>query len=319
MKILITGGAGFMGSNFTRFMVNKYPQHEFINFDKLTYAGNLENLRDIENKPNYNFIRGDVCDLNFLCYVLKDVEVVFHFAAESHVDHSIEGSLGFTKTNTLGTHILLEAVRKSLKIKRFIHISTDEIYGEIFEGEFIEEDHFAPTNPYSASKAAAEMFVQAYQRTYKTPIITVRGCNNYGPYQYPEKIIPRFITSLIQNKKIPLHGAGENVRNYIYVEDFCTAVDTIFQKGKIGEVYNIATDYEISNIDLTKLLIKKLEKNESFIEFVPDRPFNDKRYKINASKLLSLGWSPKFSFEEGLDKTLEWYKKNVGWWKDIVF
>lgn len=316
MKILVTGGAGFMGSHFLRYMVNKYPQHQFINFDKLTYAGNLKNVKDLEGKKNYKFIKGDICDLNLLKHIMKEVEVIFNFAAESHVDNSIFGSLEFTKTNTLGTHMLLEVAR-NCDIKKFIHISTDEVYGDILKGSFKEEYLLSPTNPYSASKAAAEMLVNAYYKTYKIPTIIIRGCNNYGPNQYPEKIISRFIIWLLKNEKVPLHGTGKNIRNFIHVEDFCTALDTIFQKGVIGEKYNIGTDYEISNLKLTKMILNKMGKNESFIKFIPDRPFNDKRYSVDSSKILSLGWFPKISFEAGLNQTIEWYKKNKEWWEPI--
>ena len=316
MKILITGGSGFMGSNFIRYMINKYPNYKFINFDKLTYAGNLNNLKDIQNKKNYRFIKGDVCDLNFLCYLLRDVDCIFHFAAESHVDHSIGNSLEFTKTNTFGTHVLLEAAR-FCNVKKVIHISTDEVYGDILEGSFNEDDKLAPTNPYSASKAAAEMILQGYYKTYKIPLIQVRGCNNFGPYQYPEKIIPNFITQLLQNKKVPLHGNGSNIRSYIHVSDFCEAADIIFQKGRIGEKYNISADFEISNLELTRLILKELEKDESFIEFVEDRPFNDRRYSISTNKIKSLGWEPKITFKEGLKKTIDWYKNNKKWWEPL--
>lgn len=315
MKIMITGGAGFMGSNFVRYMVNKYPQHQFINFDKLTYAGNLENLRDIENKKNYEFIKGDICDLNFLCQLLKDVDFLFHFAAESHVDNSIGNSLEFTKSNSYGTHVLLEAA-KSSHLKRIIHVSTDEVYGDILEGEFSEEDRLNPTNPYSASKAAAEMIVKGYLKTYKMPIILVRGCNNYGPYQYPEKIIPRLITDLIENKKFPLHSPTP-IRCFIHVLDFCEAIDTVFREGQIGHVYNVATDFEISNLDLVKIVLKEMKGDESSIELVKDRPFNDRRYRTSNYKLKSLGWKPKILFEQGIRDTIKWYKENEKWWKPL--
>jgi dTDP-glucose 4,6-dehydratase len=315
MKIVITGGAGFMGSNFVRYMVNKYPQHQFINFDKLTYAGNLENLRDIESKENYRFIRGDVCDLNFLCHLFKDVDVLFHFAAESHVDNSIGNSLEFTKSNAYGTHVLLEAAKVS-NIKRIIHVSTDEVYGDILEGTFHEEDRLSPTNPYSASKAAAEMIVKAYVKTYNMPIILIRGCNNYGPYQYPEKIIPRLITDLMEGKKFPLHSPTP-IRCFIHVLDFCEAVDTIFQKGQIGQAYNLTTDFEISNLDLVKTILKEMNGDESSIVLVKDRPFNDRRYSTSNYKIKSLGWNPKIPFIEGLRSTIKWYKENEQWWKPL--
>ena len=317
MNILVTGGAGFMGSHFTRYLVNKYPEHKIINFDKITYAGNLNNLKEIENKPNYKFIKGDLRDFNFLVHILKDIDVLFNFAAESHVDNSEGDSLRFTSVNCFGTHVLLEAARVN-KVSKIIHISTDEVYGDIIEGSFDERDRLSPTNNYSASKAAAEMIIKGYLKTYKIPLIVVRGCNNYGPNQYPEKIIPCFITKLLQGKKVPLHGTGENIRTYVHVSDFCKAVDLVYNKGKIGEVYNISTFNEISNIDLTRKILSVLGKDESDIEFVKDRPFNDKRYSINSAKLRSLGWRPEINFEEGIKDTIEWYKKNVLWWEPLV-
>ena len=317
MNILITGGAGFMGSNFVRFVVNKYPQHNIINYDKLTYAGDLKNLKDIENKKNYKFVKKDVCDFEFLMKILKDVDCVIHLAAESHVDNSIGNSLIFTRTNTYGTHVLLEAARLN-NIKKFVHVSTDEVYGDIEEGSFKEDTILNPNNPYSASKAGAEMVARAYYKTYKLPIMIVRGNNVFGPYQYPEKIISKFITNLLEDKKVPLHGDGSNIRTYIYVEDFSNALDTVFNKGKVGEIYNTGTSDEISNLELTKLILKKLGKDESYIEFVRDRPFNDKRYSIDIAKIKKLGWKQQYSFEQGLDKTIEWYKENKDWWKNKI-
>jgi dTDP-glucose 4,6-dehydratase len=317
MKILITGGAGFMGSNFVRHMVLKYPQHSFINFDKLTYAGNPANLLDLVGKENYTFIRGDICDLNFLIHLLSDIHCVIHLAAESHVDNSFESSLEFTRSNAYGTHVLLEAARRS-NVSRFIHVSTDEVYGDIIAGSFHESDKLNPTNPYSASKAAAEMIVKGYIKAYKMPIIIVRGNNNYGPHQFPEKIIPCFITRLLMDQKVPLHGDGSNVRTYIHVKDFCSALDTIFQKGQEGDAYNIGTTQEISNLELTRILLQKLGKDESSINFVRDRPFNDKRYSVSIAKIRSLGWEPQISFEQGLDETIQWYKENQDWWKKLL-
>ena len=262
MNVLITGGAGFMGSDFVKFMVNKYPKYNFTNYDKLTYAADLKNLKGIENKKNYKFVERDVCDFKPLVKLLKDIDCIIHLAAESHVDNSIGNSLIFTMSNTYGTHVLLEAARLN-NIKKFLHVSTDEVYGDIEEGSFKEDSTLNPNNPYSASKAGAEMIVRSYYKTYKMPIITIRGNNVFGPYQYPEKIIPAFITRLLEDKKIPLHGDGSNIRTYIYVEDFSNALDIIFNKGKIGEIYNIGTSDEKSNLDVTKLLLNKLGKDES--------------------------------------------------------
>lgn len=315
-KIVVTGAAGFMGSHFLRLMVNKHPECNFINLDKLTYAGNLDNVQDLDGKPNYEFILGDICDSSFMNYLLKDTDVVFHFAAESHVDNSIEGSLDFTKANTFGTHVLLEAAKKN-SVKEIVYISTDEIYGEVLEGASKETDLLCPTNPYAASKAAAEMIIKGYEKTYNLPIKIVRGSNNLGPFQYPEKIVSCFATLLLQNKKVPLHGSGKNQRTWIYVEDFAKAVEVIFERGKIGEVYNVGTPYVISNLDLTKMILQRFGKDESYINYIQDRPFNDARYHVDSSKLLSLGWTPKVSLEEGIDRTIEWYKKNQRWWKNV--
>ncbi len=314
--MLITGGAGFIGSHFVKYMVKKYPEHQFINFDKLTYAGNLDRLEDIQNEPNYRFIKGDVCDLNFLCYILKDVDIIFHFAAESHVDNSFGDSLNFTKTNTLGTHILLEAARTN-GVKKIFHISTDEVYGDILEGSFVEKSILNPTNPYSASKAAAEMVALGYIRTYKLPIIVVRGNNVYGPYQFTEKVIPKFVSRIINGEKVTIHGDGSNIRTYIHVQDFCDAVHTIFLKGEMGGVYNIGTSEEISNIELAKKILAHMGKDENWIEFVTDRPFNDRRYSIDTTKIMNLGWKPKIFFDRGLEETIRWYKENISWWKNL--
>jgi len=315
-KIIVTGAAGFMGSHFLRLMVNKHPECNFINLDKLTYAGNLDNVKDLEDKPNYEFILGDICDFSFMNYLLRDTNVVFHFAAESHVDNSIEGSLDFTRTNALGTHILLEAAKKN-SVGEIVHISTDEVYGEVLEGASKETDLLQPTNPYAASKAAAEMIIKGYEKTYNLPVKIVRGSNNLGPFQYPEKIVPRFITLLLQDQKVPLHGSGKNQRTWIYVEDFARAVETIFEKGKIGEAYNIGTPYIASNLDLTKALLQRFGKDESYINFIKDRPFNDSRYHVDNSKLHALGWTHEVSLEESLDKTIGWFTKNQKWWENV--
>ncbi len=317
MKIFITGGAGFMGSNFVRHMVGKYPYYEFINYDKLTYAADLRNLKDIENRKNYRFVKGDVCDFNLLMKLLKGVDAIVHLAAESHVDNSIGNSLIFTMSNTYGTHVLLEAARLN-NVKRFVHVSTDEVYGDIEKGSFKEDSMLNPNNPYSASKAGAEMIARSYYKTYKMPIIIVRGNNVFGPYQYPEKIIPAFITRLLQDKKIPLHGDGSNIRTYIYADDFSIALEAVFNKGKVGEIYNIGTKDERSNIQIAETLIRKFGKDKSYIDHVKDRPFNDKRYSIDIAKIKGLGWKQKHEFEAALDKTIGWYKKNKEWWKGKV-
>ena len=317
MNILVTGGAGFMGSHFVRFMVNRYHNHSIINYDKLTYAGDLRNLKDIEKKKNYKFVKGDVCNLKFLIKLLKDVDCVVHLAAESHVDNSVGNSLIFTTSNAYGTHVLLEAARLN-RIKKFIHVSTDEVYGDIEKGSFREDSILNPNNPYSASKAAAEMVIRSYYKTYRLPIIIVRSNNVYGPNQYPEKIIPKFVTSLLENKKVTLHGDGSNIRTYIYADDFSNAMGLVFEKGKFGEIYNIGTSDELTNLNMAKLILKKMGKGGNCIDFVEDRPFNDRRYSIDISKIKAMGWKQNHAFDEGLDLTIKWYRENKGWWKGKI-
>ena len=317
MNILITGGAGFMGSNLVRFMLNKYPKYNIINYDKLTYAGDLNNLKDVEHKKNYKFVKGNVCDFERLMGLLKDTDCVIHLAAESHVDNSIGNSLIFTMSNTYGTHVLLEASRLN-NVKKFIHISTDEVYGDIEDGSFKENSALNPNNPYSASKAGAEMVVRSYSKTYKLPAIIIRGNNVFGPFQYTEKIIPKFITRLLENKKVPLHGDGSNIRTYIYTKDFLDALDKVFNKGDTGKIYNVGTSDEISNLQLTKLILHKLGRDESHIEFIEDRPFNDRRYSVDTEKIKALGWKQQYSFEQGLNETIKWYKENKDWWLNKI-
>lgn len=318
MKLLITGGAGFIGSNFIRHILQKYPDYKVINYDKLTYAGNLDNLKDVENNPNYTFVKGDVCNLDHLAHVMKDADAVVHFAAESHVDNSIGNSITFTETNTRGTHNVLEAARANKeKIKKIVHISTDEVYGSIIGGTFVEEDKMAPRNPYSAAKAAACFMCYAYHNTYGTPVAITRSSNNYGPYHHPEKLIPLFITNLLLDRKVPLYGSGKNIRDWLFVLDNCEAIDLVLHKGEPGQAYNIAGENERSNIEITKKLLELLGKDESHINYVQDRPGHDFRYSIDASKLKKIGWKPKVNFEEGLKYTVEWYKNNRWWWEKL--
>jgi len=317
MKLLITGGAGFIGSNFVRHILQKYPDYKVTNLDKLTYAGNLENLGDIESNPNYKFIKGDICDAEVVNGLVKDADVIAHFAAESHVDRSIDGPSEFIQTNILGTQILLEAARTN-NIKLFLHISTDEVYGSVEEGFSKESDLLEPNSPYSASKASADLLVRSYQATYGLPAIITRSSNNFGPYQYPEKVIPLFVTNLLKDKKVPLYGDGLNVRDWIYVLDNCEAIDFVLHKGKTGEAYNIASGNLLSNIELTKQILGIMGKPESFIEYVKDRLGHDRRYALDTAKLNQLGWQPRHSFKEGLDKTAQWYKSNEKWWKAIA-
>lgn len=316
MKLLITGGAGFIGSNFIRYYLKNHPEDKIINLDKLTYCGNPENLKDIESNPNYEFVKGDICDEKLVNELMQRVDAVIHFAAESHVDNSIHDPFVFTRTNVIGTHILLDAARRH-NIKKFLHISTDEVYGSIDIGSFTEESRLEPNSPYSVSKTAAELLAKVYHTTYKLPVIITRSSNNFGPNQYPEKLIPLFVTNLIEGKKVPVYGDGMNIRDWIYVLDNCEALDFVFQKGDFGEVYNIGGGNEKTNIYITKTIIKQLGKDESFVEYVKDRPGHDRRYSLNCDKLLALGWKPKYNFEKAMLETINWYKSNENWWKKI--
>jgi len=316
MNILVTGGCGFIGSNFIRHMLEKYPDYKIINLDKLTYAGNPDNLKDIEIKPNYSFVQGDICDSNVVDEVMHKMDYVVHFAAESHVDRSIEDGTAFIKTNVLGTHILLESALKH-DIKRFIHISTDEVYGSIPEGSFKETDILTPSSPYSSSKASSDLIALSYYITYKLPVIITRCTNNFGQYQYPEKLIPLFITHLIENRKVPVYGTGQNVRDWIYVLDYCKAIDFVLHNGALGNIYNIGGGAEKSNIEITKKILDILGKDESMIEYVKDRPGHDFRYSLDCSKMEALGWEPEYNFDEALEDTIKWYVKNRWWWEKL--
>jgi len=316
--LLVTGGAGFIGSNFIHYMLKKYTEYTVINLDKLTYAGNLENLKDIENNPNYNFIRGDIADRKIVDEIFdsRRIDAVINFAAESHVDRSIEDPGVFIQTDVYGTYVLLEAIRKYDGL--FFQISTDEVYGSIENGSFKEGDPLKPNSPYSASKAGAEMIARAFYKTYGTPVIVTRTSNNFGPYQYPEKIIPLFVTNLIDNKKVPLYGDGMNVRDWIYVEDNCSALDRVLHGGKVGEIYNIGAGNEKPNIWITKKIIEILGKSEDMIEPVDDRLGHDRRYSVNCSKIKKeLGWETSYNFEEALKKTVNWYVNNEDWWRPL--
>jgi len=314
MKILITGGAGFIGSNFIRHMLNKYD-YEIINLDLLTYAGNLNNLKDIKS-TRYKFSKGDIRDSRIIESLAKECDCIINFAAESHVDRSITDPAPFITTNINGMHVLLEAARK-FNIQKFIQISTDEVYGSIAHGSFDEDSRLHPNSPYSAAKASADLLAKSYFVTYGLPIIITRSSNNFGQFQYPEKVIPLFITNLLEGKKIPLYGDGLNVRDWLYVLDNCDAIDFIMHNGKEGEIYNIAGENEKTNLEITKLLLKKLKKDHSSIQYVKDRPGHDRRYSISMQKLENLGWKPKYKFEEALDETIEWYKENQNWWSPL--
>ena len=318
MKLLVTGGCGFIGSNFIIYILKKYPNYSIINLDKLTYAGNLNNLKSVENNENYEFVYGDICNKELVNYLVKKVDAIVHFAAESHVDRSILSSEEFVKTNVLGTQILLDSALRNNK-KRFHHISTDEVFGALGAvGKFNENTPYNPHSPYSASKASADHLVRAYYDTHKLPI-TISNCsNNYGPYQFPEKLIPLFITNLIEGKQLRVYGKGENVRDWVHVQDHNEAIDLILHKGKLGETYCLGGDAEVKNIEITKLILKEFGMGDEMIDYVEDRKGHDFRYAIDFTKIKNeLGWEPKISFEEGLKKTVEWYKENEWWWKPL--
>ncbi|MDY5614875.1 dTDP-glucose 4,6-dehydratase [Methanobrevibacter boviskoreani] len=312
--VLVTGGAGFIGSNFLRYMVNKYPNYDFINLDALTYCGNLENLKDIEDKDNYSFVKGNVCDRELVNCIVENVDYIVHFAAESHVDRSIEDPGIFIKSNILGTQTLLDASKKN-DIRKFLQVSTDEVYGSLGpEGYFTEQTPLQANSPYSASKAGADLMVRAYHNTFDLPVNITRCSNNYGPYQFPEKLIPLMISNAIENKELPVYGDGKNIRDWLHVYDHCTGIDLVLHKGKAGEVYNIGGHNERANIDIVKLILNELDKPESLIKFVSDRLGHDRRYAIDSSKIRrDLGWRPKYTFEDGIIETIHWYLDNQDW------
>ncbi len=315
-QILVTGGCGFIGSNFIRHQFAEYPDLSITNIDKLTYAGNLENLKEYESNPGYQFVKGDVADSDFVNSLFESTnfDAVIHFAAESHVDRSILDSGPFIQTNIVGTQVLLDAVRNN-QIKRFIQVSTDEVYGSLgAEGLFTEETPIAPNSPYSASKAAADLLVRSYVKTFQLPAIITRCSNNYGPYQFPEKLIPLFISNAMEDKSVPIYGAGTNVRDWIHVLDHCRGIDAALRKGEDGQVYNFGGNSEMQNIEITKTLLKLLGKPESLINYVTDRPGHDLRYAIDCRKAESeLGWKPEVEFQSGLEDTIKWYQENRDW------
>ncbi|MBN1355018.1 dTDP-glucose 4,6-dehydratase [bacterium] len=316
-RYLITGGAGFIGSNFIRYLLGKYPDCRVVNLDKLTYAGNLENVADVANHPGYNFIHGDICDMETVAAVIKNgVDYVINFAAETHVDRSIMDPSGFIRTDVMGTYVLLEASRRHL-VKLFVQISTDEVYGSIAEGSFSEADPVNPSSPYSASKAGAELVVKSFVTTYGFPAVITRASNNYGPYQYPEKLIPYFVTNALEDQPLPLYGDGLNIRDWLFVGDHCRALDVILRKGVPGEIYNIGGDRECTNIEITRKILELLDKPESLIRKVKDRPGHDRRYSIDSSKMHALGWSPDHDFNQGMIETVSWYRENRDWWRRL--
>ncbi len=324
MKILVTGGAGFIGGNFVHYMVNKYPDDEIVNLDLLTYAGNLETLKPVEEKKNYRFIKGDIADRSFIMELFEKekFDIVINFAAESHVDRSISDPSIFVKTNVMGTVVLLDACR-TYGVKRFHQVSTDEVYGDLPLDRpdlfFTEETPLHTSSPYSSSKASADLFVMAYCRTYGMPVTISRCSNNYGPYQFPEKLIPLMISRALAEEPLPVYGKGENVRDWLHVLDHCIAIDLIIRNGKEGEVYNIGGHNERTNLEVVKTIIKALNKSEDLIQYVTDRPGHDQRYAIDPTKMeKELGWKPIYTFDTGIQETIEWYLTNKDWWQNIL-
>ncbi|MCF6093267.1 dTDP-glucose 4,6-dehydratase [Microaerobacter geothermalis] len=320
MKILVTGGAGFIGSNFVKYMVDRYPNYHIINLDALTYAGNLENLKEIEDKENYQFVKGDITDRTLIDSLFQTgIDAVINFAAESHVDRSIMEPDIFVKTNILGTQVLLE-MAKAYSVRKFLQVSTDEVYGTLGPtGLFSETTPLAPNSPYSSSKAGADLLVRAYHETFQLPVNITRCSNNYGPYQFPEKLIPLMIMNALDEKPLPVYGDGSNVRDWLHVEDHCRAIDLVMHKGKDGEVYNVGGNNERTNLQIVQTILEYLDKPESLIKFVQDRPGHDKRYAIDATKIKEeLGWKPKYTFDVGIKQTIDWYLENQEWWKRIL-
>lgn len=320
-NLLVTGGAGFIGSNFINYLLDDTDEYNIINLDKLTYAGNLENLKPVESKKNYHFIKGDICNSELVRYLFEKyrIKFVINFAAESHVDRSILGSKIFFQTNVIGTNVLLENARQ-FQVEKFLQVSTDEVYGSLGEdGYFTESNNLSPNSPYSSSKASADMMALAFNHTYGLPVVITRCSNNYGPFQFPEKLIPLMIINALNNKKLPVYGDGMNVRDWIYVVDHNIALRTVFEKGNVGEVYNIGSSNEKPNIEIVKLILNKLNKSEDLIEFVKDRPGHDRRYAIDSTKMKNqFSWSPAFTFETAINDTIDWYLKNKNWWERII-
>jgi len=318
MKLLVTGGVGFIGSNFIRHIRQEHPDWEITNLDKITYAGNLENLKDIQDQPGYHFVKGDIADRKSVDKLLgQGFDVIVNFAAESHVDRSILDASPFIETNVKGTQVLLEGAKKH-GIQRFIQVSTDEVYGSIDSGRFTEESLLSPNSPYSASKTAADLLCRAYFKTHHLPAIVTRCTNNFGPYQFPEKLIPLAVTNALEDKPVPVYGDGLNIRDWIFVHDHCRALDVVIQKGKPGEIYNIGSGNEKTNLELIRKLLELLDKPQSLIQFVTDRPAHDRRYALDCTRIATeLGWKPAYSFEKALSATVDWYLKNEYWWRSI--
>lgn len=315
-KVLVTGGLGFIGSNFIRYMIGRHPDVEVVNLDCQAYAGNPDNLADLKRHPQYRFVKGDVRVAEEVASAMRGCESLFNFAAQTHVDRSILSADDFITTNVVGTHLLLSEARR-IALKRFIQVSTDEVYGSIEKGAFRESDSLNPSSPYSATKASADLLVQAYHKTYGLPTIITRCTNNFGPFQYPEKFLPLFITNALEGKPLPLYGDGLNVREWIYVLDHCAALELVWEKGEEGEIYNIGSGQSLPNLEVARKVLKILGKPETLIQFVKDRPGHDRRYAVEIGKLKTLGWRAKVSFEEALGQTVEWYKTHATWWQKL--
>jgi dTDP-glucose 4,6-dehydratase len=316
VKLLVTGGCGFIGSNFIRHVLASRPGCGVVNLDKLTYAGNPANLRDVEADPRYRFVKGDICDGALVRELVRDVDAVVNFAASTHVDRSLHEPDEFLRTDVFGVFTLLEAMRKS-GTARLLQVSTDEVYGSVTDGSSREGDPLRPTNPYSASKAAADLLCGAYWTSHRVPVMITRASNNFGPYQYPEKVVPLFVTNAIDDQPLPLYGDGRNVREWLHVADHCAALDLVLHQGVAGEVYNVGGGVEIENVALTQTILRLLDKPESLIRPVPDRPGHDRRYSLDSSKLRRLGWQPRHSFDAGLAATVGWYRTNGAWWRPL--
>jgi dTDP-glucose 4,6-dehydratase len=315
VRIFVTGGAGFIGSNYVRHVLGETDDSVTV-YDALTYAGNLDNLRDLDDDPRFQFVKGDITDREAVLASLEGHHAVVHFAAESHVDRSIRSPDEFVRTNCGGTNVLCDAARRS-DIETFLHISTDEVYGSIEHGSFTEEDRLGPRSPYSASKAASDLLALSYHSTHGLPVIVTRSSNNFGPYQFPEKIIPLFVTNLLEGKKVPLYGDGLNERDWCFVDDNCSAIDLVLRKGSVGEIYNIGAGNEIPNKTLTELILETLGHDQSMVEYVADRSGHDRRYSIDTRRVRALGWEPRREFREALDETINWYRDNRWWWEPL--
>jgi dTDP-glucose 4,6-dehydratase len=317
-SLLITGGAGFIGSNFVHHVLSKYPDCRVVVYDKLTYAGNLNNLLDVADDPRYSFVRGDICDRELVSQVVRENEIdaIVNFAAETHVDRSILSAGSFIQTDVYGTHVLLEVVRE-FGLRRMLHVSTDEVYGSVTRASSLETDNLLPNSPYSASKAGGDLMCRAYHVTYGVPVVITRGSNNFGPYQYPEKVVPLFITNALDDKSLPLYGDGQNVRDWLYVLDHCEAIDLMLREGQDGEIYNVGADHELTNLELTETILDLVGKPRSLIQFVEDRPGHDRRYSLDSSKIRALGWRARRRFEEALEGTVRWYSENRWWWEKL--